>query len=213
MRWRAHLALARIAGAPRRLPAGSPSVALTFDDGPDPASTPLVLDLLAAHGVVATFFCVGYRAQQHPELLRRIAAEGHAVGSHSQTHRVGDLPSAETVSDYLAGRRAVEQVLGFEVPLFRPPHGHLDLPTARALRRHGFSTWLWSVDPGDYQPAALPGTVSATVQGSAAGDVILLHDGLEEAADDAPSRSILTESLPAVITALQARGLSLATLA
>src|SRR3954469_14747780 len=101
-----YLGLARVARAPRRLSHSSPAVALTFDDGPDPDSTPRVLDVLAAHGVPETFFCVGARARRPPELVRRILAEGHALGSHSETHQVTELPSAAAMLDYRRGRRA-----------------------------------------------------------------------------------------------------------
>jgi peptidoglycan/xylan/chitin deacetylase (PgdA/CDA1 family) len=86
--------------------------------------------------------------------VHRILAEGHALGSHSDTHRIGDLSPASTMLDYQAGRQAVEEVVGRPVELFRPPHGRLDLRTARALRRSGLATRLWTVDPGDYVPGA-----------------------------------------------------------
>jgi peptidoglycan/xylan/chitin deacetylase (PgdA/CDA1 family) len=212
LRWRAYLGLARIAGAPLRLDDAGGAVALTFDDGPDPESTPRLLDVLAEHGATATFFCVGARVQEHPEIVRRMVAEGHAVGSHSQTHRVGDLPPAAVMADYLAGRRALETALGRPVALFRPPHGWLDLRTARALRRHGMQTRLWSVDPHDYQPGTRSETVTAVVGAAVAGDVVLLHDGLEEGAADAPPRSSTIAALPAAIAALRSRGLDLVVL-
>src|SRR4051794_26218506 len=207
-----YLGLARVARAPRRLSHSSPAVALTFDDGPDPDSTPRVLDVLAAHGVPATFFCVGSRARRHPDLVRRILAEGHAVGSHSETHRVGQLASGPAMRDYRSGRSAVEEAAGRPVHLFRPPHGRLDLPTARALRGSGLRTWLWTVDPGDYVPGTTADSIVETVGGSVAGDVVLLHDALEEAPDGAPSRNVLVEALPEVITRLQGRGLRLVAL-
>ena len=207
MRWRAYLGLLRFAGARRSLGDRPGEVALTFDDGPDPEITPQVLDLLAAHGAKATFFCVGYRAAQHPELVRRILAEGHALGSHSQTHLVGGLSTADMLADYRAGRRAVEAAAGAPVPLFRPPHGHVEPPVARWLRRSDLRTWLWNVDPGDYQPGTQSAGVAAVVGGCVAGDIVLLHDALEEALPDAPPRSMLLAALPEALATLRARGL------
>jgi peptidoglycan/xylan/chitin deacetylase (PgdA/CDA1 family) len=207
LRWRAYLALQHAAGVRRRLPASSGTVALTFDDGPDPESTPRVLDLLAEHGVPATFFCVGYQAQRHPALVRRIAEEGHAVGSHSQTHRIGGLSPREAMADFVAGRRSVEDALGRPVPLFRPPHGWLEWRNAAAMRRLGLRTWLWTVDPEDYAPGTKTAAVRGTVGGCRAGDVVLMHDGLEEALDGSPDRSVTIDALPEAIAALRARGL------
>ncbi|MGY1604674.1 polysaccharide deacetylase family protein [Geodermatophilus sp. SYSU D00815] len=211
VRWRLYLALSRLARADRRL--ASPSVALTFDDGPDPESTPAVLDVLASHGVPATFFCVGYRAREHPELVHRMVAEGHAVGSHSETHRVTGLPAREAMADYLAGRRSLEDVLGRPVPLFRPPHGRIDAGGARALRGSGLRTWLWTVDPADYAPGTTAESALRVLDGAAAGDVVLMHDGLEEAVEGAPPRSLLQEYLPEALSELKRRGTEFAPLA
>jgi len=212
LRWRAYLGLARVAGATRRLPGSGQEIALTFDDGPDPESTPRVLDVLAAHDAVATFFCVGQRARRHPELVQRIVAEGHTVGSHSETHRVEDLGAQAVVADYQAGRRSLEDVLGRPVPLFRPPHGWLDGSSAWALRRLGFRTRLWTVDPHDYEPGTEAMDLRQGLNGCSAGDVVLLHDVLEEAPDGAPSRDVLVEALPDAIAGIRARGLDLVTL-
>lgn len=209
VRWRGYLGLAHLAGAPRRLTGSSPTVALTFDDGPDPASTPRVLDVLAEHRVVATFFCVGERARRHPDLMHRIVAEGHAVGSHSDTHHVSELSPAATMRDYRAGHAAVEEVLGRPVQLFRPPHGRLDVRTARALRRSRLAPRLWTIDPGDYMPGTGTDDVVRTVSAAVAGDVVLLHDALAEAPEGAPSRDVVVGALPAIITALRRRDLGL----
>jgi len=110
-------------------------VALTFDDGPDPDHTPAILDELARLGVVATFFLVGRRASTHPDIVRRILDEGHAVGSHSDSHpepwRVSLRP---LVLEYRRGRVHVEQAARRPVPLFRPPKGHVNASGAVAMR-------------------------------------------------------------------------------
>lgn len=190
-------------------------VALTFDDGPHPSSTPRVLDVLAEHGVPATFFCVGSNARAHPELVARIQAEGHLVGSHSLTHPDPARTSLARLSaDYEEGRRAVSEVLGAETALFRPPHGHLGLRSAAVLRRQGLVPWLWSVDPGDWRPGVDRQHVAAVAGGATSGDVVLLHDWVEDPwAPSALDRSATIDALPVVIDAIRERGLALVTLA
>lgn len=120
-----------------RLPAGTPHLALTFDDGPDPEITPRVLDLLAEYGAQATFFVVGSRVAAFPGVLRRVHAAGHQIGSHSYAHAFGFhlLGVQRMAQEIERGRAAIAGVTG-ELPLaFRPPVG-LRVPTLRrALRR------------------------------------------------------------------------------
>lgn len=186
-------------------------VALTFDDGPHPSSTPRVLDALAEHGVPATFFCVGRNARLHPQLMARIRAEGHLIGSHSLTHPDPARTSIASLSaDYREGRRAVAAVLGDDTPLFRPPHGHLGLRSAVVLRRQRLVPWLWSVDPGDWRPGVSSEHIAAVAGGAGSGDVVLLHDWVENPwAPSALDRSATIDALPAVISAIRARGLAL----
>ena len=206
-RWRAYLVRAGAVRAPRSLGPGAAAVALTFDDGPDPESTPQVLDVLARHGATATFFCVGHRARSHPELLRRVQAEGHAIGSHSSTHRVSGLRPRAVLADFDEGHSAVEEVLGRPVRLFRPPHGNLDWGVVPGLRVRPFRTWLWTVDSGDYEPGATTESIARRAGAATAGDVVLMHDALEEAAPGAPPRTTMVDALPEVLEGLRARGL------
>lgn len=102
-------------------------VALTFDDGPDPEQTPRVLDTLRAHGVRATFFLIGSKAELHPEIVRRMAAEGHAIGIHTWSHTPGFpmLRSGAMAADILRCRESLREITGVETDLFRPPlRGH-----------------------------------------------------------------------------------------
>jgi peptidoglycan/xylan/chitin deacetylase (PgdA/CDA1 family) len=175
---------------PRRLfmvsgPKDSRAVTLTFDDGPHPEHTPLLLDRLKARGIRATFFLLGAQAERHPEIVRRIAAEGHDVGHHSYTH--GD---PETTSwSVLAGeaRRAsklMESLVGRAPRLFRPPHGKITASKALALWTLRQTIVLWNQDPKDYSCGsadALRAWFSGRVL--AGGDVILLHDVHPYAAD------------------------------
>lgn len=184
-------------------------VALTFDDGPDPVFTPAVLDALAAAGAHATFFLVGAHAARAPALVRRIVAEGRGLGSHSQTHRdPWTLSPRELVADYRGGRRAVETASGLTVRAFRPPKGHLDGAGAAAIRLAGVRPWLWSVDPEDWAPGATASQLRERVAHAAAGDVVLLHDGLAGPGSEAAAdRSATVSALPGILAGLRGRRL------
>ncbi len=191
------------------------AVALTFDDGPMPGSTDRVLDVLGELDVHATFFCVGRNAREHPDLLARIRAEGHSIGSHSLTHpHPAHLTTAEVRrGSSTEGRRAVSDALGADTVLFRPPHGHLSLPSALVLRRLRLRPWLWTVDPEDWRPGATPGRVSEVASTAAAGDVVLLHDWVEQPwAPEALDRSATIAALPGVVRSIRKRGFRFATL-
>ncbi len=119
-------------------------VALTFDDGPHPDRTPKVLDVLALHGVKAAFFVTGDRAEAHPDLVRRIVAEGHLVGNHTYGHP-GNFPwlSKERMKDEIDRcDSAVEEITGARPTLFRPPFGVTNPPLARAIgKRYTVAGW------------------------------------------------------------------------
>jgi peptidoglycan-N-acetylglucosamine deacetylase len=191
------------------LPPESRQVALTFDDGPHPEWTPRVLDLLAAARVPATFFVVGYRARQHPHLVRRIGQEGHIVGSHSGTH-----PDARRLGlgglyrDYADGRAALEDAAGTRIALFRPPNGTVDVKGAMVMRRLGLAPRLWTVDPEDWHPDTTTEQIIRRCAAAGPGDVVLLHDGLERPLSPcALDRSRTLAALPKVIAGVRERGL------
>ena len=185
------------------------AVSLTFDDGPHLGTTDLVLDVLADLGVKATFFCVGGNVRAHPGLVRRMAIEGHSVGSHSFTHPYPEeLDGLTLYAEYAAGRRAVEAAVGHSSPLFRPPHGHMRSGSAAMLRSLGLRTWLWSVDPEDWRPGALSRQIFADVARVQAGDVVLLHDWVEQPmGPEALDRSATIAALPEIVAGVRGKGL------
>jgi peptidoglycan/xylan/chitin deacetylase (PgdA/CDA1 family) len=203
----------RLAGVRRR--GGEGTVSLTFDDGPHPSSTPAVLDVLAQLEVPATFFCVGRNARAHPELVRRAVAEGHAVGSHSFTHpHPAEVPLRALTDEYRSGRQAVEAAAGRDVPLFRPPHGHLGIRSAVMVRHRALVPWLWTVDPQDWRPGTAAADVVAVAGAARSGDVILLHDWVEQPhAPEALDRTATIDALPALVRAVRERGLRFTSLA
>jgi peptidoglycan/xylan/chitin deacetylase (PgdA/CDA1 family) len=208
-------ALVRSARAREGLPAAGGAVALTFDDGPDPEFAPAFLDELRRLRIVATFFVVGHRARARPDLVRRALDEGHAVGSHSDTHpEPWTLPLGALTRDYRRGRQAAEAVVGRRLRLFRPPKGYLDGTGAVAMFGAGVRPWLWTVDPEDWQPGATTDEILAGLDGLTGGDVVLFHDAIEgPLAPSALDRSATLAALPAVADLVRSRGLRFTTLA
>src|SRR5450631_4536711 len=156
------------------------AVALTFDDGPHPRFTPETLDLLRRFDVRATFFLVGARSREHPELIDRILAEGHRVASHTDTHPdMWTLRPWAVLKEYRKGRDAVSTIARQPVRICRPPKGYLDFMHACIARVLGLRLWMWSLAGQDWIPGITAAEILAEIGTPKAGDIILLHDGLE----------------------------------
>ncbi len=135
-----------------------------------------MLDILASHHATASFFLLGGKASEHPELVSRLAAEGHSVGSHTTSHRhLRALSPRETRRDIASGQAAVAAVLGQPTRWFRPPYGSFSPASLWETARRGVTTVLWSVDPRDYESANAE-EILARLGPLRAGDVVLLHD-------------------------------------
>lgn len=186
-----------------RRAAGRRRCALTFDDGPSPG-TSVVLDLLRRARVPATFFVLAGNAERHPELLRRAAREGHAIGVHGSSHRtLGFAGEAEATAEI---RAAVTRLaaLGIDVaPLYRAPKGRMPPAVLRAARSQGLEPWAWTRgiwDTSRPPPATL---LRRATRGARDGMVLLLHDGYEDSA--APDVTPMLAALPTIIERLRAR--------
>ncbi|BDI32857.1 hypothetical protein CCAX7_49080 [Capsulimonas corticalis] len=190
-----------------RLAQPGDSIALTFDDGPSPDITPHILDTLAAHDARATFFILGEQARLYPELVRRIAAEGHIVACHGDTHRAMVLMRRWTVVREIQSARAaiVSACPASGAPrLLRPPYGFKSPMLLLAARTLHLTLVTWSVDSGDYRrhgPAEISAAVLKRVK---SGDIILLHDGA--------GRTATADALPVILIALRERGFQPVTL-
>ena len=172
------LALTGTAGAESQAGGGGEKyVALTFDDGPTAGVTGRLLDGLGERFVAATFFLCGYRLDACPELVRRMATEGHELGIHGQTHRYLHNCPAETVrQELLTTAGAIEDLTGRQPTLFRPPGGFTGGAVKATAAELGLSVILWSVDPEDWD-CRDSGTVAARILSAVRdGDIILLHD-------------------------------------
>lgn len=188
-----------------RLPNGENAVALTFDDGPSGETTPLILDILRSENTPATFFVLGEAVDRRPDLLRRIVAEGHAVGIHAYTHQPFVLKNTRTILEEVRRTEAAIRRACPEAkisPWVRPPHGFKSLSLLWTLRQAGYGLAAWSLNSRDYQERD-PQTITVGVQAQA-GAVILLHDG--------PANPATASALPALLRGLAERGLAAAPL-
>ncbi|MCK9932835.1 polysaccharide deacetylase family protein [Frankia sp. Mgl5] len=195
-------AVSRVRGARPAAPANA--IALTIDDGPHPVWTPRILEVLRGNGVRATFFVIGVQAKAHPELVRRILAEGHTVGNHSLDHPTPfGAGSAATVAREISAAQAIITAAGGVAPrYFRSPGGDWSPTVLAAAAAQHLTPVGWSVDPRDW---TRPGVASIvrTLTGARAGDILLCHDG-------GGDRSQTVEALRQVLPALRARGRGLA---
>jgi peptidoglycan/xylan/chitin deacetylase (PgdA/CDA1 family) len=188
-------------------------VALTFDDGPDPRSTPAFLDALAAHDVRATFFLLGEALERSPSLGRELTAAGHEVAVHGWRHRclLRQTPLA-TYDDLARARDLIERHTGQAPRWYRPPYGVLTASGLLEARRLGLRPVLWTAWGRDWERRATPASIARTVlRRTRGGGTILLHDSDCTSAPGSWQRTLA--ALPLVISALRQRGLTLGPLA
>ncbi|MHB8295079.1 MAG: polysaccharide deacetylase family protein [Acidimicrobiales bacterium] len=183
-------------------------VALTFDDGPDPVSTPMFLDQLGSLGIKATFFMLGSMARRAPEVAAEVVSRGHEVALHGYGHRAA--PWRGVAASRREMTRGFDWVTGSSgaAPSFvRPPYGLLTSPILIAARRLSLRPVLWTVWGRDWRAEATPASVAAeVVAGLSPGGTILLHDSDCTSAPGA-WRSALG-ALPAIAEACAAMGVS-----
>ncbi|MGW3099544.1 polysaccharide deacetylase family protein [Streptomyces sp. NPDC001102] len=192
---------------PRLSGRGRPErIALTFDDGPDPVSTPQFLRLLAERQVLATFFLLGREAHRSPGMVREIAAAGHEIGIHGWLHRPLLLRGPRAAyDDFARARDTVADLTGHRPTLFRPPYGVMSTTAHLATRRLGLTPVLWTCWGEDWTARATPESVHRTVTSDLhGGGTILLHDSDCTSAPDA-WRSALG-ALPHILDTCEQRG-------
>jgi peptidoglycan/xylan/chitin deacetylase (PgdA/CDA1 family) len=220
-----HLVLSTVGLDPRgsllgpnitRLPVAAAArgeIAITIDDGPDPAVTPRVLEVLAAHGARATFFCIGDRVAAHPNLAREIIRQGHSIENHSAHHRYhfSTFGPRRLAAEVDGAQQVIERVTGVRPLFFRAPAGLRNPLLQPVLAASGVRLASWTrrgFDTVSGDPARVS---SRLCRGLGAGDILLLHDGR---AATAPSGvPVILEVLPSLLEALAAAGLRPVTLA
>jgi peptidoglycan/xylan/chitin deacetylase (PgdA/CDA1 family) len=194
-----------------RIPSDRKVVALTFDDGPNPDATPLILDTLREKGVRATFFILGSHAERWPGLVRRIAHEGHQIGNHGYFHRKLHFKSPFYVSrDIRLGLRAIKRAGAPAPRYFRAPHGFRSPWTTPIASRYGEKTVGWSLGVWDSDRPGVDEIVKRTLEGVTPGSIVLLHDG--DGYNPDGDRMQTAAALPLIIDSLKAQGYGFATL-
>ena len=187
-----------ITPAIRKVPTSQKVVALTFDDGPLTESTPMILHILKEKNVKATFFTVGERIKQFPELVRQEVAEGHEVGNHSYSHPRLTTQSKKQIEDELLQTEKLILTVAPQPTLFRPPEGFFNDTILQLARDNGYLIILWSIDTNDWRYPPVGDIVDSVLKDVKPGSIILLHDGKY------PSST--PEALGFIIDSLKARG-------
>jgi peptidoglycan-N-acetylglucosamine deacetylase len=180
-----------------------PYIAMTFDDGPSPETTPRLLDILKQRNIKATFFMIGQNAQANPTIVQRILAEGHEIGNHSWTHpQLSKLSDDKVTEEITKTQTAIKNACGYTPVLLRPPYGAI---TARQKewieKQFGLSVIIWSVDPFDWKRPGASVIEERILAGARPGAIILSHDIHKQTVD----------AMPATLDALAAKGFKFVT--
>lgn len=166
-------------GEVRRGPAtGRKRVALTFDDGPNPLYTPMILDVLKRYNAHATFFVVGKMAMQYRELTLEMLADGHELGNHTYTHpNLTKLKQPEIIAEALRTRAALKDITGRQTYLFRPPGGNIDEFVTKQFRALDYNIIYWSINAGEFRKNPPPQQAAQILSRVEDGSILLLHNG------------------------------------
>lgn len=178
-------------------------VAITFDDGPDKTYTPQILDILKSHQVKATFFLIGEKANEHPDVVKRIYAEGHDLGNHTWNHRqLSKMPAADIEAEIARTDDLLKKTSGTAPKLFRSPYGETSEDIMRTAAQTGHSVIGWSVDTRDWEGHSAEAILATVKKELKPGAVILMHS----AGGKGGNRANTVKALPQVIAYLKQQG-------
>lgn len=187
------------------------SIALTFDDGPDPIYTEEILDVLKSKGVKATFFLVGKKIEQNPLVAERIFEEGHCLANHTYTHiNLKKKSFKEAYSEIQQTEQLLVNICGKSPKLFRPPWGHITSSERVTLEKYGYKIVLWDVNSRDYMPKITVNEIVTNVMRNIGGNkIVLFHDSDYQGK---ASRQNTVLALPEIIDFLKASGYNFVTI-
>ncbi|MNS46053.1 Peptidoglycan-N-acetylmuramic acid deacetylase PdaC [compost metagenome] len=173
-------------------------VALTFDDGPDPKQTPVILDLLEQYQAKATFFVIGNRAVQYPKLLKEVFTKGHEIGNHTYNHTYFNARNSSQLFDKEVTRaeESIYNATGKHSVLFRPPGGFYNKNIVTSSHNKGYQVvlWSWHQDTRDWARPGVNRIVNKVLGNLRSGDIILMHDHVEGSSQTALAlKTILPE--------------------
>lgn len=184
----------------------APCIALTFDDGPDPVYTGMILNILKEKNVKATFFLVGNRMKRFPNVTRRIFDEGHTIANHSTDHiHLGKKSFKDAYVDIMKTEKIIDSMCGKTMKIFRPPFGSFTKAQKDSLTRRGFKVIMWDIDSKDFAPKThtVEMTIDIVISKAQNNSVVLFHS-----ADYADKRSKMNtvHALPRIIDILRNKG-------
>ncbi|WAH35104.1 polysaccharide deacetylase family protein [Alicyclobacillus dauci] len=192
----------RLGYAHWEFPVDKKVIALTFDDGPDPIYTPQVLELLSAYHQHATFFLIGRKVKQYPQIARDTALLGNELGNHTYTHRhVARMTESELIQELNETHDEIQRATGEDTKYFRPPRGFYDERSVLTAYRHGYPVvlWSWDEDSRDWEAPGVHNIVKTVMSHIDPGDIVLFHDGTGN------SKQTIS-ALKIILPALQERG-------
>ena len=174
-------------------------VLITFDDGPNPDTTEIILERLRKYNIKALFFCVGENIKKHPDLIEKIIAEGHMVGNHSYSHKnITFRGRAKIDEEIQLCTDATQKVIDVRPVYFRPPHGRFNLRTNSFMKKHQLTNVMWSLLTYDYKNDL--NIVKFAVQNYITKkSIIVLHDSNK-------SKNIICASIDSIAEEVDKRG-------
>lgn len=177
------------------------TVALTFDDGPNPTYTPQILRILKENHVKATFFVMGWAAKKYPQLIRDIVADGNAVASHTWSHpKLTKISESQLYKEVVRPKEAIKAAIGKDPVCLRPPFGMGNKRVGNFIRQHGMIMVPMGFNSFDYTRPGYKKIASQVINHARSGQVFLLHDGPKR-------REQTVEALPLIIKGIRAKGL------
>lgn len=182
------------------------TVALTFDDGPNPIYTPQILAVLKKYNIKATFFVVGMNAKRYPELIKQIHEAGHVIGNHSQTHpMLTKVSEAQLQTEIVSPSEIVNSIIGVKPKCLRYPYGASNQHVRDEIRAHGMMPTPMGFNSFDYNRPGVEKIISWVLKNAYSKQVILMHDGFAK-------REQTVAALPVIIEGIQKKGLGFSTI-
>ncbi len=173
-------------------------ILFTFDDGPNPETTQIILAKLNEHSIKAIFFCVGENIERYPELAKQIVDEGHLIGNHTQTHKNINFFNREANSNIAKCSEIIKERVGMEPNYFRPPYGRIGLRTEKLMKQNGLKNVMWSLLTYDYKND-INIVKFAIEKYLRSNSIVVLHDSNK-------SKQIIGESIDFIVDRIKVSG-------
>lgn len=191
----------------------SKMVALTFDDGPSPEWTPKILDELKKAGIKATFFMIGEHVEKYPEIVKRVAEEGHEIGNHTYDHHVLIYYTMDELEKEIRdAEKVIKNVTGQTTVYFRPPKAWLTPEEKKKIKAMGYKTVLWSLNSKDWVTFDDKYILWHLTRRIQPGDIILFHDSGGVFLTEGGDRSETVKTIPQLVGRMKDKGYTFVTI-